>query len=188
MKHIPTRLEGPLLLRPRSFPDDRGFFVETFRESSLQELGVSDRFVQDNHSRSSYGVIRGMHFQLDPPASKLVRCVRGAIMDVLVDLRSDSPNFGEWESYRLDDETLDVLYVPVGFAHGFCVTTEVADVVYKQSGYWSPGADRGISVADPDIGIEWPVTASKQRISPRDMAAPLLRDVAPESLVATFSR
>lgn len=179
MQRLPTRLQGPVLLEPRPFGDARGFFLETYRESLLAErFGIGDRFVQDNHSRSRFGVTRGMHFQLDPPAAKLVRCGRGAIVDVLVDVRRGSPTFGEWEAFELDDENLRVLYAPVGFAHGFCVVSEVADVLYKQSAYWSPEADLAIAHDDPEIGIEWPIPAEQRIVSDRDRAAQPLRAVA----------
>src|SRR3954447_5199604 len=180
MESLPTALDGPLVLAPRRFGDERGFFLETYRASLLAEHGVDDDFVQDNHSRSSYGVLRGMHFQLDPPAAKLVRCARGAIVDVLVDIRPSSPDFGRWEAYELSEENMHVLYAPPGFAHGFCVVSDVADVMYKQSAYWSPQADRGISVDDPEVGIVWPVPSEDRIISVRDREAPLLSQVAGE--------
>jgi dTDP-4-dehydrorhamnose 3,5-epimerase len=176
---IATRLPGIVLLEPEVHGDERGFFAETLRESELEAHGIRDRFVQDNQSRSGYGVVRGMHFQVGPPAAKLVRCARGAIVDVVVDIRRDSPAFGEWEAYRLDDERLRTLYVPVGFAHGFCVVSEIADVVYRQSAYWSAGADRGFSPEDPDVGIDWPVPPGARILSARDREAPRLRDVVP---------
>src|SRR3954451_8756424 len=179
MDVLPTRLAGPLLLAPKVFADERGFFMETFRASALADaLGGEVTFVQDNHSRSAYGVVRGMHFQLDPPAAKLVRCARGAILDVLVDVRPDSPTFGEWEGFELDDESLRMLYVPEGFAHGFCVRTAVADVIYKQTAYWSPTADMGIAPDDPELGIEWPIPPAERIVSQRDRMAPLLADLA----------
>jgi dTDP-4-dehydrorhamnose 3,5-epimerase len=174
---VPTRLEGPLLLQPQVFGDQRGFFAETFREEALAELGVTDRFVQDNHSRSVYGVIRGMHFQNEPPAGKLVRCGRGSIVDVLVDIRQGSPTFGEWEAFELSDETMRLLWAPPGFAHGFCVTSEVADVLYKQTAYWAPGVDLAIKLDDPEIGIEWPVPPEDRVLSERDLSAPTLAEV-----------
>src|SRR3954469_670616 len=149
MERIPVRLAGPALLQPRMFGDERGFFMETFRASTLAELGVPDAFVQDNHSRSGYGVIRGMHYQLDPPAGKLVRCARGRILDVLVDVRPRSATFGEWEGYELSDANGRMLWAPPGFAHGFCVLSEVADVLYKQTAYWSAEGDRGIAFDGP---------------------------------------
>ena len=176
---IATRLEGVVLLEPDVHGDERGFFAETLRESDLEAHGVREEFVQDNQSRSGYGVVRGMHFQVDPPAAKLVRCARGAIVDVLVDIRRESPAFGQWEAFELDDERLRTLYVPAGFAHGFCVVSEVADVVYRQSAYWSAGADRGFSPVDSDVGIEWPVPPEARILSARDRDALPLRDVVP---------
>src|SRR5262245_51170842 len=134
-----------MLLQPTVHGDERGFFLETYRESALDALGITDAFVQDNHSRSQRGVIRGMHFQLDPPAAKLVRCARGAIVDVLVDIRAGSATYGAWEAFDLTDDNGRVLYAPVGFAHGFAVVSEVADVLYKQSAEWSARADRGFN-------------------------------------------
>jgi dTDP-4-dehydrorhamnose 3,5-epimerase len=179
MERMPTRLDGPMLFRPVVHRDSRGFFVESYRESELEGEGVIERFIQDNHSRSSYGVVRGMHFQLEPPAAKLVRAARGAIVDVLVDIRPDSPSFGEWEAYELSEDNMHLLYVPVGFAHGFCVISDVADVLYKQSAYWSAESDRGFAVNDPDVGIDWPVPPAHRVISERDLHAPPLADVAP---------
>ncbi len=170
---VPTRLDGPVLVQPTIHRDERGFFAETFRASVLADLGVHDDWVQDNHSRSSMGIIRGMHFQ--PGMAKLVRCVRGEIVDVLVDIRKGSPAFGEWEAFTLNDENLRQLYCPVGFAHGFCVTSEVADVVYKCSTYYDPSTEAGISYKDPAIGIEWPEIDLLP--SERDAGAPKLADV-----------
>jgi dTDP-4-dehydrorhamnose 3,5-epimerase len=155
MERLSTRLDGPVLIRPRVFGDARGFFLESYRASALTDLGITDAFVQDNHSRSSRGVLRGMHFAVGEGSAKLVRCARGAILDVLVDLRRGSPTFGDWEAYKLDDENLLALYVPVGFAHGFCVLSEVADVLYKQSRYYDPAVEREVRYNDPDVGITW---------------------------------
>ena len=178
MEQIPTELDGPVLIKPQVFGDARGLFVETYRESVLAErFGIEDTFVQDNQSRSVRGVVRGLHFQLDPPVAKLVRCARGAIFDVLVDIRPESPTFGRWESYRLDEEDMLLLYVPVGFAHGFCVVSDVADVIYKQTGYWSADADRGIAPDDPQIGVEWPIPPAERIVSERDRSAPALADI-----------
>lgn len=176
MKSLPTKLEGPLLLEPTIHRDKRGFFIESYRRELLSELGVPEEFVQDNHSRSGRGVIRGMHFQ--PGMAKLVRCARGAILDVLVDIRKGSPGFGQWEAHELSDDNLRQLYVPDGFAHGFVVTSEVADLVYKCSAYYDPVTERGISYKDPDIGIEWPDIDLIP--SERDEAAPRLREVEGE--------
>ena len=174
----PTRLDGPLLLQPAVFGDDRGFFSETFRANDFAELGIGEDFVQDNHSRSRYGTVRGMHFQIGAGASKLVRCARGTIVDVLVDLRRDSPTYRQWEAYELSDDNMRVLYAPIGFGHGFCVTSDVADVIYKQSNYYSSDVERGISFMDEDIAIEWPVPREDWIYSERDSDAPRLRDIA----------
>jgi dTDP-4-dehydrorhamnose 3,5-epimerase len=174
VESLPTRLEGPLLLQPKIHRDARGFFIESYRAEVLADLGVHDEWVQDNHSRSAKGVIRGMHFQ--PGMAKLIRCTRGEVVDVLVDIRRGSPAFGQWEAFTLNDENLQGLYCPDGFAHGFCVTSEVADVVYKCSTYYDPEAERGISFRDPDVGIEWPDVELTP--SERDEQAPLLKDVA----------
>jgi dTDP-4-dehydrorhamnose 3,5-epimerase len=174
---IPTRLEGPLLLAPRVFGDERGFFMETYRHSDFAELGIGEPMVQDNHSRSSRGVVRGMHFQIGEGVSKLVRCGRGAIVDVMVDLRRGSPTYGEWEAFELTEDNAHVAYCPIGFAHGFVVVSDVADVLYKQSGYYSGDTERGISYLDPDVGIEWALPADELIPSERDRTAPLLRDI-----------
>jgi dTDP-4-dehydrorhamnose 3,5-epimerase len=180
MERLETTLDGPLLLAPRVFGDERGFFAETYRESWLAELGVHDGFIQDNHSRSSYGVIRGMHFTVGEGASKLVRCGRGRILDVLVDVRRDSPGYGSWERYELSDDNMRVLYAPAGFAHGFCVLSDVADVIYKQSAYYSGDVERGFHPYDPDVAIDWPVPEPDRLVSDRDAQAPRLAEVASE--------
>ena len=173
MEVLPTQLEGPILLQPKVFRDPRGFFLETYRQTVLTELGIDDEFVQDNHSRSARGIVRGMHFQ--PGMAKLIRCPRGEIVDVLVDIRKGSPRFGEWEAFTLNDDNLRQLYCPDGFAHGFCVTSEIADVVYKCSTYYDPSAESGISYKDPAIGIEWPEIDLVP--SDRDAGAPPLSEV-----------
>jgi dTDP-4-dehydrorhamnose 3,5-epimerase len=179
MRMLETTLSGPVFLAPTVHGDERGFFLESYRRSALAELGVADEFVQDNHSRSRQGVVRGMHYQ--PGQAKLVRCVRGAILDVLVDIRVGSPQFGRWEGFRLDDSEHHQLYVPDGFAHGFCVLSEIADVTYKVSSYYDPDAESGFSYADPEVGIDWP---DPDRLigSDRDRSAPTLtqrRDTLP---------
>ncbi len=174
MERLQTRLEGPILFKPTVHGDHRGFFLETYRADAYREAGITDDFVQHNHSRSKRGIVRGMHFQ--PGQAKLVRCAQGSIFDVVVDLRRSSPTFGEWESFRLDDEANHQLYVPDGFAHGFCVLSEVADLVYLVSAYYDPSAESGFAHDDPEVGIEWPdfeLTASE-----RDRAAPPLRELA----------
>ena len=172
-------LPGPLLIVPERFGDDRGFFQETYRQSELSEFGIDDDFVQDNQSRSSHGVLRGMHFQVGEGIAKLVRCAHGKVLDVVVDIRRGSPTFGKWASVTLDDVQSHELYVPVGFAHGFVTLSDLADVVYKQSGYFSAELERTISYDDPDIGIEWP-QGIEFTISPRDAGAPRLSEIADE--------
>jgi dTDP-4-dehydrorhamnose 3,5-epimerase len=177
VKSLPTTLPGLIVLQPVMHGDDRGWFQETYRENVLAGLGITNHFVQDNHSRSARGVLRGLHFQVgDHPQAKLVRCARGAIMDVAVDLRRGSPTFGRWEAWQLDDARGLQLYCPVGFAHGFVVLSDVADVVYRCSDYYDPDGDSGIRFDDPDIGVDWP--GGPHSVSARDAAAPLLADVA----------
>jgi dTDP-4-dehydrorhamnose 3,5-epimerase len=175
MRALPIRLPGPVLLEPVVHGDARGFFLETYRQNVLAELGIADDFVQDNHSRSGRGVVRGMHYQ--PGMSKLVRCVRGAILDVVVDLRRGSPTFGHWEGFELTDENHHQAYCPDGFAHGFCVLSEIADVVYMTSAYYEPVAEGGFAFDDPEVGIVWP---SEIELIPsaRDRAAPRLSEIA----------
>ena len=177
MDVLETRIDGPLLIAPKVFGDARGFFTETFREDLFAGFGVRETMVQDNHSRSSRGVVRGIHFQIGAGASKLVRCGRGHIWDVVVDLRRGSPTYGQYEGFDLTDENMHVLYVPIGFGHGFAVVSEVADVIYKQSNYYSTDVERGIRYDDPDIGIAWPEGLDLQ-VSERDASAPLLSEVA----------
>jgi dTDP-4-dehydrorhamnose 3,5-epimerase len=174
MRALPTQLDGPVLIEPVVHGDSRGFFLETYRRAEFAELGLDVDFVQDNHSRSRRGVVRGMHFQAG--MGKLVRCVRGEVLDVLVDIRRDSPMFGRWEGFRLDDQSHHQLYCPDGFAHGFCVLSEVADVVYGCTTYYDPAAEGGFRYDDPEVGIEWP---SDVPLTPsaRDAAAPLLSEI-----------
>jgi len=173
METIPTRLAGPLLVKLSVFGDERGFFIETYRRARFAELGITDDFVQDNQSRSRRGIVRGMHFQ--PGQAKLVRCSRGTILDVLVDIRPDSPTFAEWEAYELSDANSLQLYCPDGFAHGFCVTGESADVVYKVSTYYDPTTEAGFRYDDPEVGIAWPDLELVP--SERDANAPLLSEL-----------
>jgi dTDP-4-dehydrorhamnose 3,5-epimerase len=175
-RRLETRLEGLVLVEPDVFADSRGFFMETFRANLHAELGIDVPFVQDNHSRSQKGAIRAFHFQLQPGQAKLVRCARGAVYDVAIDLRRVSPTYRQWEAFELNDENHHQLFVPVGFAHGFCVTSEVADFVYKVSSYYDPDTERGIAYDDPDIGVEWPV--DKPLISERDRSNPPLAEIA----------
>jgi dTDP-4-dehydrorhamnose 3,5-epimerase len=175
MRALPTRLPGPVLIEPVVHGDARGFFQETYRQDFLASIGIDDDFVQDNHSRSGQGIVRGMHFQ--PGMTKLLRCPRGAILDVLVDIRKGSPTFGEWEGFELNDESHLQLYCPDGFAHGFCVLSEIADVVYKTSAYYDPAAEAGFVYNDPEVAIDWP-RASELTPSARDANAPPLSEIA----------
>jgi dTDP-4-dehydrorhamnose 3,5-epimerase len=174
---LDSRLEGPILLEPTAFADERGFFMETYRRSEYAEVGIAEEFVQDNHSRSARGVLRGMHFQVGRGVSKLVRCARGEIVDVLVDIRRGSPTFAEWEAFTLSDANRHVLYAPIGFAHGFCVTSDIADVVYKQDAYYSD-LESEFLWNDTDVGIEWPLPADELQVSDRDARAPRLSEIA----------
>ncbi len=182
MERLPTRISGPALIQPSVFADERGFFAETYRREWHASAGIPEEaeFIQDNHSHSSRGVVRGMHFHVGAGVAKLVRCARGRILDVLVDLRRGSPSYGEWEGFELGDDSMRVLYVPVGFAHGFCVLSDVADVIYKQTAYYDPAIERGIAWNDPDIGVRWPLSKNELVVSARDSAAPSLRELAPE--------
>jgi dTDP-4-dehydrorhamnose 3,5-epimerase len=144
------------------------------------ELGIAEEMVQDNHSRSGRGIVRGMHFQIGTGAAKLVRAGRGAIYDVVVDLRVGSPTFGEWEGFDLTDENMHVLYCPIGFAHGFCVLSDIADVIYKQSSYYVDETERGIAYDDPEVAISWPIPTAELISSDRDAAAPTLRQILTE--------
>src|ERR1700730_15593741 len=181
MEPIATRLDGPILLAPKVLGDERGFFVETYRRSVFAELGIPEEMVQDNHSRSRRGIVRGMHFQIGKGAAKLVRVSRGAIFDVVVDVRSGSPTFGQWEGFELTEENMHMLYCPIGFAHGFCVLSDIADVMYKQSNYYADETERGIAYNDPEVGIAWPLSTEELVPSDRDAAAPRLSEIAAES-------
>jgi len=172
-----TTLPGAVVLVPTAHRDERGFFMETYRREALAAAGIGDDFVQDNHSRSARGVLRGMHLQIGAGIAKLVRCARGEILDVIVDVRHGSPAYGRWEAFTLDDRDHHQLYVPVGFAHGFCVVSEIADVIYRQTGYYDPGLERGIAHDDPAIGIAWPA-GTEFTVSDRDRAAPRLAEIA----------
>lgn len=179
MRRVETRLDGPILLEPDVIGDERGFFVETYRRSVFSELGIGEEMVQDNHSRSRRGIVRGMHFQIGRGAAKLVRCARGEILDVLVDIRRGSPTYGQWEAFALSEQNMRILYCPIGFAHGFCTLSDQADVIYKQSNYYAGETERGIKYDDPDVAISWP-EGLELIPSERDATAPLLRDVADE--------
>ncbi len=187
MKITESALPGVLLLAPKVHGDARGFFMETWRESLLQEAGVDVRFVQDNHSRSQRGVLRGLHYQLVQPQGKLVRVSRGAVFDVAVDVRVGSPHFGRWYGVVLDDVDHRMMYVPPGFAHGFCVLSDTADFLYKCTDYYHPTSEQGVAWNDPDIGIVWPDMGVEPTLSHKDQATPRLRD-QPHDRLPVFAR
>ena len=176
MKSRRTRLEGPILVQPTVFADERGFFFESFRRDAHADLGIDIEFVQENHSRSVRGTVRALHFQADPGQPKLVRVARGRAWDVVVDIRRSSPTFGEWEAFELDDERHEQLFIPVGFAHGFCAVSDVVDFVYKVGSYYDPATERGIAWDDPDLAIPWP--AENAALSERDRQNPTLAELA----------
>ena len=154
----PTSLDGVVIVEIDYFRDERGFFIETYRRSLFAELGLPTDFVQDNHSRSRRGVLRGIHYQDErAPMGKLVRCTRGAVWDVAVDLRLGSPTFGCWTAVQLDDESLRQIYIPVGFGHAFAVLSDVADIEYRCTGYYAPESEGTVAWNDPDLAITWPV-------------------------------
>jgi dTDP-4-dehydrorhamnose 3,5-epimerase len=174
-KRIDTKLDGLVVIEPDVFGDDRGFLVETYRGDLWHELGVDVDFVQHNHSRSVRGTLRGLHFQTEPGQAKLVRCSSGRIFDVAVDLRRDSPTFGQWEGHELDDQAHRQLLIPIGFGHGFCVLSDTADVDYQLSSYYDPATESGIAWDDPEVGVEWPI--DEPLLSERDKSAPKLAEV-----------
>jgi len=178
MKVTPTAIDGLLILEPRVFGDERGFFLESFNQRAFDAAaGEATNFVQDNHSRSSHGVLRGLHYQLAPHAQgKLVRVTRGAVFDVAVDIRRGSPTFGRWVGVELSESNQRQLWLPPGMAHGFLVTSEHADFLYKATVYYAPEAERCIRWNDPALAIDWPAVDGEPRLSPRDAAAPTLAD------------
>jgi len=177
MKVTQTKLEGVLILEPKVFGDDRGFFMESFNQRVFDEaVGRHIEFVQDNHSRSTKGVLRGLHYQLQQAQGKLVRVTRGAVFDVAVDIRKSSPAFGQWVGVELTESNHRQLWIPAGFAHGFVVTSDSADFLYKASDYYAPAHERSILWNDPDIGIEWPDFGGEPTVSAKDLGAGLLQD------------
>ena len=185
MKVIKTSLPGVLVIEPKVFGDSRGFFTETYHYERYAEAGIKQSFVQDNHSRSSKGVLRGLHYQLEHPQGKLVQVMRGEVLDVAVDIRVGSPTFGQYYSHILNDQNHQQLYVPPGFAHGFCVVSDVVDFVYKCTDYYHPESEKGIAWNDPNIGIDWPGGGDKStdyNISEKDQNNPLLVDIPEKDL------
>ncbi|MDS4027751.1 MAG: dTDP-4-dehydrorhamnose 3,5-epimerase [Candidatus Contendobacter sp.] len=180
MKVLETGLPGVLLLEPKVFGDPRGFFMEIWQAARYHEAGMPERFVQDNRSRSRRGVLRGLHYQLTQPQGKLVWVTRGAVFDVAVDIRQGSPNFGRWYGCLLDDVNHRQLYIPPGFAHGFCVVSDEADFFYKCTDYYHPSSERGIAWDDPEIAIDWPLR--EVSLSAKDRQNPRLSAQPPENL------
>ncbi len=176
MKFLPTTLQGVVLIEPSKFTDDRGFFMEVFHCQKFREAGLPENFVQDNHSYSQHGVIRGLHYQYPQWQGKLVRSVTGSVYDVAVDIRKDSVDYGKWFGIELSAENGRQLYIPPGFAHGFCVTGEMAEVTYKCTSVYNAGDDAGIRWDDPDIAIDWPI--ENPVVSAKDAVAPLLREIS----------
>jgi dTDP-4-dehydrorhamnose 3,5-epimerase len=178
MKATPLAIPEVMLIEPKVFGDDRGFFLESFNQQAFNEAtGTDHQFVQDNHSRSRKGVLRGLHYQLPPHAQgKLVRVVRGAVFDVAVDIRKGSPTFGQWVGAGLTEDNHRQLWVPPGFAHGFVVLSDSADFLYKATSFYAPQADRGIAWNDPAIGVQWPQLDVELSLSDKDLRQPLLAD------------
>jgi dTDP-4-dehydrorhamnose 3,5-epimerase len=174
MKFTKTKLPGVILIEPHVFGDQRGFFMETYHRELFRNKGITLPFVQDNHSRSQKGVLRGLHYQQPKSQGKLVRCGRGSLFDVAVDIRRGSPTFGKWVGADLSEENKLMLWIPPGFAHGFCVTSDETDLVYKCTALYSQKDEHAIRWDDPDIGIDWPIASP--HLSERDETAPLLRD------------
>lgn len=177
MNVITTDLPGVLILEPKVFGDDRGFFYESFNAKAFKEkTGVSTTFVQDNHSKSQKGVLRGLHYQLENTQGKLVRVTHGEVLDVAVDVRRSSPHFGQWVGVRLSADNRRQLWIPEGFAHGFIVLSDSAEFLYKTTDYYNPAAERCIRWDDPDLAIDWQLTEAPQ-LSAKDQAGKLLKEL-----------
>ncbi len=175
IRTISTSLPGVVILEPRVFGDERGFFLESYNEKTFAAVGIAERFVQDNHSSSVRNVLRGLHYQIKQPQGKLVRVVEGEILDVAVDVRRSSPKFGRWEAVRLSSENKRMLWIPVGFAHGFRVISEKAQVLYKTTDYYAPQHERTLAWNDPDLKIQWELD-EEPIVSAKDQRGVSLRD------------
>jgi dTDP-4-dehydrorhamnose 3,5-epimerase len=175
IKKIPTPLPGVVILEPRVFGDERGFFLESYNQKVFAELGIEDHFVQDNHSSSRRNVLRGLHYQIKQPQGKLVRAVEGEILDVAVDVRRSSPTFGAWEAVHLSGENKRMLWIPPGFAHGFRVISETAQVLYKATDYYAPEFERTLAWNDPDLKIDWKLDGDPI-VSAKDLRGVFLRE------------
>ena len=183
MKITAAPLAGILVIEPKCFGDSRGFFMETYQNERYVAAGITDRFVQDNHSRSSKGILRGLHFTKERPQAQIVTVMRGSVFDVVVDLRRDSPTFSQWFGLELGENGPRQVYMPPGFAHGFCVLSDWADLHYKVSEYYDPADEGGLLWNDPDIGIQWPVTSPE--LSSRDAAYPALKEMGIDDRLGT---
>jgi dTDP-4-dehydrorhamnose 3,5-epimerase len=170
MKRIETALPGVAILEPLVHGDDRGFFLEFYNQQTFAKLGIEQVFVQDNHSRSQRGVLRGLHYQLSKPQAKLVRVIKGEVYDVAVDVRRESPTFGKWTALTLSAQNMRILFIPEGFAHGFYVLSEYAEFCYKCSEFYAPQAERGIIWNDSDLAIDWPLSGAEPILSAKDAA------------------
>ncbi|MDB4139833.1 dTDP-4-dehydrorhamnose 3,5-epimerase [Candidatus Thioglobus sp.] len=186
MNIITTNLPGVIVIEPKVYSDKRGFFLETFREDVLLQAGINAHFVQDNHTRSSHGVLRGLHYQMIQTQGKLVRVATGSVFDVVVDVRSGSPSFGQWFGTELNDDNFKMMYVPPGFAHGFIVLSETANFIYKCTDYYHPESEQVIAWDDPDLNIDWSIAeiAEKISLSDKDKQNVKLKDQPAEKLPA----
>ena len=186
MNIITTNLPGVIVIEPKVYGDKRGFFLETFREDVLLQAGINAHFVQDNHTRSSQGILRGLHYQMTQTQGKLVRVAAGSVFDVVVDVRSSSPTFGQWYGTELNEDNIKMIYVPPGFAHGFVVLSETADFIYKCTDYYHPESEQGIAWDDPDLNIDWSIAeiAEKISLSDKDKQNVKLKDQPAEKLPA----
>ena len=177
MKVTPTSIPEVLLIEPKIFGDERGFFFESYNEHGFAEAtGIKTHFVQDNHSRSAHNVLRGLHYQIQQPQGKLIRVISGSVFDVAVDLRRSSPTFGKWTATVLSSENKRMLWIPPGFAHGFLVTSEDAEFLYKTTDYWAPAHERCLAWNDPALAIDWPQQGSAPTVSAKDRLGHSLRD------------
>lgn len=182
MNRIPTSIPDVFLIEPKVFGDERGYFYEAYNAKSFANLGISATFVQDNQSRSRRGILRGLHHQVRQSQDKLVRCLSGSIFDVAVDVRRSSPTFGRWVGAELSAENKRMLWIPKGFAHGFIVLSDVADVLYKVTDYWAKEHERGLRWDDPAVGIPWPDVGVVPELNQRDASWPLLASAKTEDL------
>ena len=179
MNFLATPIDGVLLIEPKVFGDARGFFQETWRQDAFAQAGIGEAFVQDNHSRSAKGVLRGLHYQLPNPQGKLVRVTAGAVFDVVVDMRAGSPTFGRWYGVELSEDNHRMLWAPPGMAHGFLTLSESVDFVYKCTSFYAPADERAVRWNDPALAIDWPLAPGQvPTVSAKDAAAPLLAEAA----------